>query len=101
MAKLKTKIQPLQDRLLVRRVEEEEEEQQGVIIIPDSAKEKPQEGEVIAVGPGKVTDDGKRQKVDVKEGDRIFFAKYSGTEIKLEGEEYLIMREDDVLAVLR
>ena len=101
MAKLKTKIQPLQDRLLVRRVEEEEEEQQGGIIIPDSAKEKPQEGEVIAVGPGKVGDDGVRHAVDVKEGDRIFFAKYSGAEVKLEGEEYLIMREDDVLAVLR
>ncbi len=99
--KVKTKIQPLQDRILVRRLDEEEEEVQGSIIIPDTAKEKPQEGEVVAVGPGKVTEDGKRQKVEVKEGDRILFAKYAGTEVKSEGEEYLIMREDDVLAVLR
>ncbi|MDA1000868.1 MAG: co-chaperone GroES [bacterium] len=100
MAKVKTKIQPLQDRLLVKRVEEEEEAQGG-IIIPDSAKEKPQEGEVVAVGPGKVTDDGKRQVMELKPGDRILFAKYAGTEVKVEGEEYLIMREDDVLAVTR
>jgi chaperonin GroES len=100
MAKVKTKIQPLQDRILVKRLDADEEKVGG-IIIPDTAKEKPQEGEVVAVGPGKVTDDGKRQAVEVKEGDKILFAKYAGTEVKLDGEEYLIMREDDVLAVLR
>ncbi|MYA96798.1 MAG: co-chaperone GroES [Nitrospinae bacterium] len=99
MAKVKTRIQPLQDRILVKRLDEEEE-QIGGIIIPDSAKEKPQEGEVVAVGPGKVTDDGKRQAPEVSEGDKILFAKYAGTEVKSEGEEYLIMREDDVLAVI-
>ena len=99
MAKVKTRIQPLQDRILVKRLDEEEE-QIGGIIIPDSAKEKPQEGEVIAVGPGKVTDDGKRQAPEVSEGDKILFAKYAGTEVKSEGEEYLIMREDDVLAII-
>jgi len=99
MAKVKTRIQPLQDRILVKRLDEEEE-QIGGIIIPDSAKEKPQEGEVIAVGPGKVTDDGKRQAPEVSEGDKILFAKYAGTEVKSDGEEYLIMREDDVLAVI-
>ncbi len=99
MAKTKTRIQPLQDRILVKRLDEEEE-QIGGIIIPDSAKEKPQEGEVIAVGPGKVTDDGKRQAPEVSEGDKILFAKYAGTEVKSDGEEYLIMREDDVLAVV-
>ena len=102
MAKVKVtaKVQPLQDRILVRRLDAQEEEVGG-IIIPDTAKEKPQEGEVMAVGPGKVTDDGKRQVVEVKKGDRILFAKYAGTEVKVEGEELLIMREDDVLAVLR
>lgn len=99
MAKTKTRIQPLQDRILVKRLDEEEE-QIGGIIIPDSAKEKPQEGEVVAVGPGKVTDDGKRQAPEVNEGDKILFAKYAGTEVKSEGEEFLIMREDDVLAVI-
>ncbi len=99
MAKAKTKIQPLQDRILVRRLDAEEE-QVGGIIIPDSAKEKPQEGEVVAVGPGKVTDNGKRQAPEVSEGDKVLFAKYAGTEVKSEGEEYLIMREDDVLAVI-
>ena len=77
-----------------------EEEEVGGIIIPDSAKEKPHEGEVVATGPGKVTDDGKRQSIEVKEGDKVLFAKYAGTEVKVEGEELLIMREDDVLAVL-
>ena len=102
MAKVKVaaKVQPLQDRILVRRLDAEEEEVGG-IIIPDTAKEKPQEGAVMAVGPGKVTDDGKRQAVEVEKGDRILFAKYAGTEVKVEGEELLIMREDDVLAVLR
>ena len=100
MAKVKIRIQPLQDRILVKRLDADEEEQVGGIIIPDSAKEKPHEGEVIAVGPGKVTDDGKRQAPEVNEGDKILFAKYAGTEVKSEGEEYLIMREDDVLAVI-
>ncbi len=97
--KVKAKIKPLQDRILVKRIDQEEEKHGG-IIIPDTAKEKPQEGEVVATGPGKITDDGKRQPVEVKEGDRILFAKYAGTEVKVEGEDYLIMREDDVLAVL-
>ncbi len=101
MAKVKTKVQPLQDRILVRRLEEGDEKSSGGIILPDTAKEKPQEGEVIAVGPGRVTDDGKRQDVDVKEGDRILFAKYAGTEVKIDEEELLIMREDDVLAVVK
>jgi chaperonin GroES len=102
MAKaVKTKVQPLQDRILVRRLDEEAEASSGGIILPDSAKEKPHEGEVIAVGPGKITDDGKRQSVDVKEGDRVLFAKYAGTEVKIEDEELLIMREDDVLAVVK
>ena len=99
MAKVKIRIQPLQDRILVKRLDADEE-QIGEIIIPDSAKEKPHEGEVIAVGPGKVTDDGKRQAPEVNEGDTILFAKYAGTEVKSDGEEYLIMREDDVLAVI-
>jgi len=99
MAKLKAKVKPLQDRILVRRLDAEEEEVGG-IIIPDSAKEKPQEGEVVALGPGKITDDGKRQSIEVKAGDQILFAKYAGTEVKVEGEELLIMREDDVLAIL-
>ena len=102
MAKaVKTKVQPLQDRILVRRLDEEVEASSGGIILPDSAKEKPHEGEVIAVGPGRVTDDGKRQSVDLKEGDRVLFAKYAGTEVKIEDEELLIMREDDVLAVVK
>jgi len=100
MAKVKTKVQPLQDRVLVKRLDAEEEKVGG-IIIPDTAKEKPQEGEVVAVGPGKVTDDGKRQPVGVKEGDKILFAKYAGTEVKIDGEDFLVMREDDILAVLR
>jgi len=100
MAKVKTKVQPLQDRILVKRLDAEEEKVGG-IIIPDTAKEKPQEGEVVAVGPGKVTDDGKRQPLGVKEGDKILFAKYAGTEVKIDGEDFLVMREDDVLAVLR
>ena len=92
-------VQPLADRLLVKRIEEEETKRGG-IIIPDTAKEKPQEGEVVAVGPGRMTEDGKRIPLDVKAGDLILFGKYSGQEIKLDGEEYLIMREDEVLAVL-
>jgi chaperonin GroES len=93
------KIRPLQDRIIVRRLEEEETSKGG-IIIPDTAKEKPSEGVVIAVGKGKVTDDGKKLPLDVKKNDRILFGKYSGTDIKIEGEEYLIMREDDVLGVI-
>jgi chaperonin GroES len=98
MAK-KLNIRPLHDRLIVKRLSEEEKTKGG-IIIPDTAKEKPQEGEVIAVGNGKVIEGGKKVPLDVKVGDKILFSKYSGTEIKVEGEEYLIMREDDVQAVI-
>ena len=93
------KVKPLQDRILIKRVEEEAKTKGG-IIIPDTAKEKPQEGLVVAVGPGKVTDNGTRVPCEVKAGDRILFGKYSGTEIKVEGVEHLILREDDILAVL-
>jgi len=93
------KIRPLQDRVIVKRLEEEEKTKGG-IIIPDTAKEKPQEGKVIAVGKGKVTEDGKLIPLDVKAGDRILFGKYSGTEVKVEGEEHLIMREEDILGVI-
>jgi chaperonin GroES len=92
------KVTPLHDRLIIQRLEEGEQTIGG-IIVPDSAKEKPQRGKVFAVGQGKVRDDGSRQQPDVKDGDTILFGKYSGQEIKIEGEEYLIMREDDVLAV--
>jgi chaperonin GroES len=92
------KIRPLQDRILVKRIAEEEKTKGG-IIIPDTAKEKPQEGKVIAVGNGKVLEDGKVQKLDVKKGDRVLFSKYSGTEVNIDGEEHLIIREDDVLGV--
>ncbi len=93
------KIRPLQDRIIVKRVEGEERSKGG-IIIPDTAKEKPQEGKVIAVGKGKVTDDGKLQPMDVKKGDRVLFSKYSGSEVNIDGEEHLIIREDDVLGIL-
>jgi chaperonin GroES len=93
------KIRPLQDRLIVKRIEEEETTKGG-IIIPDTAKEKPQEGKVIAVGKGKVLEDGKVQPLDVKKGNRVLFSKYSGTEVNIEGEEHLIIREDDVLGVI-
>jgi len=93
------KVRPLHDRIIVKRIEEGEQKIGG-IIIPDTAKEKPQQGKVIAAGTGKVKDDGKRTPLDVKEGDTILFGKYSGQEIKIEGEEHLIMREDEVLAVL-
>jgi len=93
------KIRPLQDRIVVRRVQEEEKTKGG-IIIPDSAKEKPIEGEVIAVGSGKVLEGGKLQALDVKKGDRILFGKYSGTEIKIDGSEHLILREEEVLGVI-
>ena len=93
------KIRPLQDRVIVKRLEEEEKTKSG-IIIPDSAKESPQEGKVIAVGKGKVTEDGKVIPLDVKAGDRILFGKYSGTEVKIEGEEHLIMKEEDILGII-
>ncbi len=93
------KIRPLQDRIIVKRVDEEETTKGG-IIIPDSAKEKPQEGKVIAVGKGKISEDGKLQKLDVKKGDKVLFSKYAGTEINIEGVEHLIIREDDVLGVV-
>ena len=93
------KIRPLQDRIIVRRVDEEETTKGG-IIIPDSAKEKPQEGKVIAVGKGKINEDGKLQPLDVKKGDKVLFSKYSGTEINIKGVEHLIIREDDVLGVV-
>ena len=92
-------VRPLHDRLLVRRVEEKETVKGG-IIIPDTAKEKPQEGEVIAVGNGKILDNGSKVPLDVKAGDRILFGKYSGTDIKIDGQEYLILREEDVLAII-
>ncbi|MGE5247750.1 MAG: co-chaperone GroES [Verrucomicrobiota bacterium] len=93
------KVKPLHDRILIKRVEEEAKTKGG-IIIPDTAKEKPQEGLVVAVGPGKVTENGTRVPCEVKEGDRILFGKYSGTEIKVDGVEHLILREDDILAVI-
>ena len=93
------KIRPLQDRVIVKRVEEEEKTKGG-IIIPDTAKEKPMEGKVIAVGKGKIMENGKVHALDVKAGDRILFGKYSGTEVKIDGEEHLIMREDDILGVI-
>jgi chaperonin GroES len=94
-----TKIRPLQDRIIVKRVQEEEKTKGG-IIIPDTAKEKPIEGKVIAVGNGKVQEDGKVRPLDVKAGDRVLFSKYAGTEIKIDGEEHLIMREEDILGVI-
>ncbi|MBW6485486.1 MAG: co-chaperone GroES [Syntrophales bacterium] len=93
------KIRPLQDRLIVKRVDEEEKSKGG-IIIPDTAKEKPMEGLVVAVGKGKKTDEGKLIPMDVKEGNRVLFGKYSGTEVKIDGQELLIMREDDILGIL-
>ncbi len=94
------KIHPLQDRILVSRIEQEETTKGG-IIIPDTAQEKPQEGKVVAVGKGKVQDDGTLQKLDVKKGDRILFTKYAGSEVDLDGKEHLILREDDVLGILQ
>ena len=93
------KLKPLGDRILVKRVEEEETKKGG-IIIPDTAKEKPQQGEVVAVGPGRVDDTGKKIPMELKKGDRILFGKYSGSEVKLGDEEYLIMREEDVLGII-
>ncbi|MEI6127021.1 MAG: co-chaperone GroES [Pseudomonadota bacterium] len=93
------KIRPLQDRIIVKRVEGEEKTKGG-IIIPDSAKEKPMEGKVIAVGSGKILENGERAKPEVKEGDRVLFGKYAGTEVKIEGEEHLILKEDDILGII-
>jgi chaperonin GroES len=97
--RLKMTIRPLHDRVLVKRLEESETKI-GAIIIPDTAKEKPQQGEVMAVGNGKMLEDGTRVPVDVKAGDRILFAKYSGSDIKIDGQEYLVVREDEILGVL-
>jgi len=94
-----TKLRPLHDRVLIRRLEEQDGKH-GSIFIPDSAKEKPQEGKVIAVGTGRVTEDGKKLPLALKEGDRILFGKYSGSEVKLDGQEYLIMKEEDVLGIV-
>jgi chaperonin GroES len=94
------KIRPLYDRIVVKRIDEDVEKTAGGLFIPDSAKEKPQEGEVVAVGKGKRLEDGKVVALDVQKGDRILFGKYSGSEIRLDGEEYLIMREDEVLGIL-
>ena len=94
-----TNIRPLHDRVIVKRIEEGEQVRGG-IIIPDTAKEKPQEGEVVAVGEGQYKEDGTRQPLDVKQGDRVLFGKYSGSEIKIDGEELLIMREDEILGIL-
>ena len=93
------KIRPLNDRILVKRLEEEGKTAGG-IIIPDSAKEKPAEGEIVAVGPGKLNEKGERIAMDVKPGDRVLFSKYGGTDVKIEGDDYLIMREDDILGVV-
>ena len=93
-------VKPLADRILVRRIEEQET-RKGGIIIPDPAKEKPQEGEIVAVGPGRMTEEGKRIAMEVKKGDRVLIGKYSGTDVKIDGTEYVILREDDVLGVLQ
>jgi chaperonin GroES len=95
-----TKIRPLADRLIVKRLEEQDQKSAGGIIIPDTAKEKPQEGKVVAVGRGKLNEDGKVIPLDVKAGDRILFGKYSGSEVKIDGEEHLILREEDVLGIV-
>ena len=92
-------VKPLADRILVRRIEEQETKKGG-IIIPDTAKEKPQEGEIVAVGPGRMNEEGKRIAMEVKKGDRVLIGKYSGTEVKIDGTEYVILREDDVLGIL-
>jgi chaperonin GroES len=99
-AYMAVKIRPLGDRLLVKRLEEAEQSRGG-IIIPDTAKEKPMQGEVIACGPGRTLDDGKVQKLEVKNGDRILMSKYAGTEVKIDGTDYLILREDDVLGIIQ
>jgi chaperonin GroES len=95
------KVRPLHDRILVKRLDEQKEVKKGNIIIPDTAKEKPQEGEVVAVGNGKILEDGTKVELEVKAGDRILFGKYAGTEVKIDEQDYLIMREDDILAIVR
>ncbi len=95
-----TSIKPLHDRVIIRRIEDTTDKTAGGLYIPDSAKEKPQEGEVVAAGEGKYKEDGSRQALDVKEGDRVLFGKYSGSEIKIDGEELLIMREDEILGII-
>ena len=95
-----TNIKPLHDRVILRRIEDNVNQTAGGLFIPDTAKEKPQEGEVIAVGEGKYKEDGTRQTLDVRAGDRVLFGKYSGSEIKLDGEEYIIMREDEILGII-
>ena len=95
-----TNITPLHDRVIIKRIEESESKTAGGLFIPDSAKEKPQEGEVIAAGQGKYKEDGTRQSLYVKKGDRVLFGKYSGSEIKLDGEEFIIMREDEILGII-
>ncbi len=99
MSTVSVKLQPLGDRLVVKAVERETTTKSG-IVLPDSAKEKPQEGEVLAVGPGKVLDNGKRATLEVQAGQRVLFAKYSGTEVKIDGEDYLILRESDVMGIV-
>jgi len=98
--KAATRIQPLADRVVIKALDESEQ-MRGGLYIPDTAKEKPSQGEVVAVGPGKISDDGKRLDMDVKVGDKVLYGKYSGTEVTLDGEEYLILRETDVLAVIK
>jgi chaperonin GroES len=100
MAKKKLNIKPLSNRVLVKRLEEEMQKTAGGIIVPDSAKEKPQRGKVVAVGPGRLNDDGERIEVEVKVGNEILFGKWSGSEITVDGEEYLFMKDDDILAIL-
>ena len=95
-----TNIKPLHDRVIIRRIEDSADKTAGGLFIPDTAKEKPQEGDFIAAGAGKYKEDGTRQALDVKAGDRVLFGKYSGSEIKLDGEEYLIMREDEILGII-
>jgi chaperonin GroES len=95
-----TNIKPLHDRVIIRRIEDNVNQTAGGLFIPDTAKDKPQEGEVIAVGEGKYKEDGTRQTLDVKAGDRVLFGKYSGSEIKLDGEEFIIMREDEILGII-
>ena len=95
-----TNIKPLHDRVIIRRIEDSTDKTAGGLFIPDTAKGKPQEGEVIAVGEGKYKEDGTRQTLDVKAGDRVLFGKYSGSEIKLDGEEFIIMREDEILGII-
>ena len=95
-----TNIKPLHDRVIIRRIEDSADKTAGGLFIPDTAKEKPQEGEVIAAGDGKYKEDGTRQTLDVKKGDRVLFGKYSGSEIKLDGEEFIIMREDEILGII-